>query len=239
MNGKTLPAGVGGASEHAPGDGTFSVTLSSYAMGTTEVTNAQYAAFLSDHGNKCGPTDCVDASSGSLELKESGGRWRPVAGFEDHPVVEVTWYGADAFAKWAGLALPTEAQWEAACRAGEQQTWSGTDTETRLSDYANLLGDSDGSSGFAPVGSLQSNGWGLYDLSGNAWEWTADWKADYPAGPVTDPTGAASGDVRVIRGGGFRYSANRARCGNRSWIQPVRHRGLMGFRVVLTPAPQR
>jgi formylglycine-generating enzyme required for sulfatase activity len=238
------PAGVGDSDEHGPDGGPVPVTMTPFALGRYEVSNAQYAAFLTAEGNDCRPEgqsephECVEEGSSDLKLKRSGSTWTPLRGYEHHPVVMVSWYGADAFARWAGLALPTEAQWEYACRAGQQRTWSGTDAEGSLTRYANLDGDADGFGGLAPVGKLQPNGWGLHDLSGNVWEWTADWKGSYPAGPVTDPPGAPSGVNRVVRGGSFRYTASRARCADRSGDWPDWHRSNLGFRVALPSAPQ-
>ncbi len=215
-------------------DSSFTVTMSGFSMAAHGVTNAQYAAFLTAQGNVCSGYRCVDETTDSLMLKESGGRWTPVSGWEDFPVAEVSWYGANGFAQWVGGQFPTEAQWEYACREGAQQnTWSGTSDETAVHRFANTKGLADGHDGLAAAGALEPNGWGLHDLSGNLYEWTSDWKADYPKGPVTDPTGGPPGEPRIIRNGSFVDSTNASRCATR-WDRRSEETGyFMGFRIVL------
>jgi formylglycine-generating enzyme required for sulfatase activity len=143
-----------------------------------------------------------------------------------NPVEQVSWDDAVEFCrklselpaeKSAGYVyrLPTEAEWEYACRAGTTTKYSFGDSDSELGDYAWYCSNSaypksggfwsglfkEASSNHHPVGGKKPNAWGLYDMHGNVWEWCQDWRGDYPSGAVTDPTGAASGEYRVLRGG--------------------------------------
>ena len=147
-----------------------------------------------------------------------------------------------------GYRLPTEAEWEYACRAGTTtRFWSGND-ETTLAGKANvadltlkdILGDElkawinirDGYAGTATVGSFQANSWGLYDMHGNVFEWCWDWYAAYPSGAQNDPIGVSSGSYRVYRGGSWRNSAQLVRYARREGYTPNDRRFDLGFRVL-------
>ena len=133
--------------------------------------------------------------------------------------------------------LPTEAQWEYAARAGTTTRFSfGDDPDyTKLADYAWYLANSGGTT--HPVATKKANRWGLYDMYGNVWEWCSDWYAgSYSGGSVIDPTGAATGSLRVARGGGFYFLARYCRSAYRSSLDPESRYTGIGFRVVLAPA---
>lgn len=175
---------------------------------------------------------------------------------EDHPVVNVTWNDAVAMCQWLSKVegkryrLPTEAEWEYAARAGTRtQYYTGDDPQSLLS-AANVF-DTDaaknwarwqtyalaGSDGFAftsPVGSFAPNAFGLYDVHGNAWEWTADWHDDhyYANSPAVDPQGPTSGSVRVRRGGSWHTWTFYARSSYRNWNAPDTRYTLVGMRLV-------
>jgi len=139
----------------------------------------------------------------------------------------------------SGYRLPTEAEWEYAARAGDAttnaRTWSGTKTEADLGTYA-WFG---GSNGTSEVGTLAPNAWGLYDMSGNVWEWCWDWydekyyssSTESVTNP-TDPTGGSSGDGRVLRGGSWIDSAGSCAVASRFFDVPDHRGSLLGFRLV-------
>jgi formylglycine-generating enzyme required for sulfatase activity len=129
-------------------------------------------------------------------------------GEDDLPVASVDWQEARDFCGAVGGDLPTEAQWEYAARAGTATKWSFGDEEARLGEHAWYFGNSDGRA--HPVATKHPNPWGLHDMYGNLWEWTADWYGPYPNAAQTDPTGPAEGDSRVLRGGSFgNWAENR------------------------------
>jgi hypothetical protein len=204
------------------------VTLTQgYWLGKYEVTQAQYEAVMGTNPSN----------------------WKGA----DLPVEMVSWYDATNFcAKLTAIeraagrlpegyeyTLPTEAQWEYACRAG---TTTALNSGKNLSDkyecpemdevgwYWCNSGDKTHS-----VGQKQPNAWGLYDMHGNVWEWCLDWYGEYPASSVTDPTGASTGSNRVIRGGSWYSYAYGCRSARRDNYNPVYFSNYGGFRVVLSP----
>jgi len=185
-----------------------------FFIGTTEVTNAQYLRFVEASGHPL--PDYWDD---------------PLFNEPDKPVVGVRWEEAAAFAEWVGMALPTEAQWEYAARAGTATVyWSG-DAEADLA----RVGWYEGNSEDHPnrVGELPANAWGLHDVHGNAWEWVADWYGEYVPGPQVDPTGPEAGQFRVRRGGFWGYDASDARAARRYHCAYAGHHHTgIGFRVV-------
>jgi formylglycine-generating enzyme required for sulfatase activity len=163
----------------------------------------------------------------------------------DHPVVQVSWQDASAYCAWAGVRLPTEAEWEHAARgglAGAVFPW-GNDLEPngdhRMNVWQgtfptqNTLGD--GFLGTAPVDAFPPNGFGLYNTTGNVWEWCSDWydPGYYARSPAADPPGPKTGTNRVMRGGSYLCHAsycNRYRVGARSGNGPDSSVGNLGFR---------
>ena len=134
------------------------------------------------------------------------------------------------------FALPTEAQWEFACRAGTTSPWSFGDAEARAGDYA-WIGENSGNATH-PVGEKKPNAWGLYDVHGNVWEWCADWyeKHSYPSSDATDPSGPPSGTAHILRGGAWGEHPNNIRSAVRNCLGPDgRHDGT-GLRCVLLAA---
>jgi formylglycine-generating enzyme required for sulfatase activity len=131
--------------------------------------------------------------------------------------------------------LPTESEWEYACRAGTTTAYSwGNSIAASNANY-----DQSGISQTRDVGQYAANPWGFFDMHGNVLEWTADWYlADYPTGSVTDSTGPASGSGRVNRGGSWGHAANFARSAYRNWSVPANSYNILGFRLSLRPASQ-
>jgi formylglycine-generating enzyme required for sulfatase activity len=161
------------------------------------------------------------------------------------PVVQVSWDEAVEFCrklsslpeeKSAGreYRLPTEAEWEYACRAGSTTEYSFSDGDSRLDEYAWFTKNSNKTT--HPVGQKCPNGWGLYDMHGNVWEWCEDWHGDYRRGSVTDPVGPSLASDRVYRGGGWNSSARGCRSAFRRSYTPDNRYGYLGFRVVLIPS---
>jgi formylglycine-generating enzyme required for sulfatase activity len=123
--------------------------------------------------------------------------------------------------------LPTEAEWEYAARAGNPDDYTG-DLDAR-GWYSSNSGNQP-----HPVGQKQLNGWGLYDMHGNVWEWVSDWYGPYSQESATDPTGAASGSNRVFRGGSWLNDATDCRSANRATLDPGNRGSGLGFRLVRT-----
>ena len=126
--------------------------------------------------------------------------------------------------------LPTEAEWEYASRAGTTTRWSFGDDASQLGRYAWHAENAGGQT--HPVGQLQPNPWGLYDMYGNVWEWVQDWYGNYTSGTAVDPAGPSSGSNRVFRGGGWSYGAGYCRSALRSYGAPGSRVGYLGFRLL-------
>jgi formylglycine-generating enzyme required for sulfatase activity len=173
------------------------------------------------------------------------GQWQRVMGEnpsyfqecgEDCPVENVSWNDAQEFIKKLNrlektdrYRLPTEAEWEYACRAGNTQSYCFGDGEAELGQYAWYADNSQKST--HPVGRLKPNAWGLYDMHGNVYEWCQDWYGEYPSGPVSDPKGPSAGEYRVLRGGSWDGEAGDVRSAYRLRLTPGYRYGHEGFRV--------
>jgi len=234
------------------------VTISSFEMSIYEVTNAQYAVYLNEalsEGDitvfdsntvlgKGGEYDdrpywCLYNMTPSYNMNGitySAGKFGVEPGKENWPAESVSWYGAKAFAQYYGLDLPTEAEWEYACRGGKQYKY-GTDDGTISPNKANYGLNIEHS---VDVGSYPANPFGLYDMCGNAYEWCNDWYGSYSSSNITDPVGPSSGSYRVLRSGcwwlgGFAEPAESeklCRSANRHHSGPF---NFYGFRVVRRP----
>jgi formylglycine-generating enzyme required for sulfatase activity len=171
------------------------VCISPFEMDVHEVTNAEYAACVNDGG-------CTVPSSTSSATRAS---YYGNPSYDDFPVIWVTWFQADDYCTWAGKQLPTEAEWEYAARgglAGKKYPWGDTISGT----YANYLDSGDPwDNDTSEVEYYAANGYGLYDIGGNVWEWVNDWyQSDYYSiSPTNDPPGPASDNSRVLRGGAW------------------------------------
>jgi formylglycine-generating enzyme required for sulfatase activity len=239
-----------------------------FYLGTCHVTRGQFRQFVADAAYKTDAEKGVgfkgtfgwDPDEKKFDLNEKYS-WR-IAGFEqtdEHPVVNVSWNDAVAFCEWLSkkesktCRLPTEAEWEYACRAGTttRYYYSGDDPETlakvgnvadaaakaKFPEWKYAIKANDGYVFTSPVGKFKPNAFGLYDMHGNAWQWCADWYGAeyYAASPADDPTGPDTGHVRVLRGGSWVSRPGDSRSATRYWGIPVFWGGNAGFRVARTP----
>jgi len=197
------------------------VTLTKgFYMQTTPVTQGQWKAITGDNPSEF--KDCGDYC----------------------PVENVSWNDAQAFIEKLNLMegllegkevyrLPTEAEWEYACRAGSEGAFcfGDDDDESKLVDYAWYRSNDS----THPVAEKKPNVWGLYDMHGNVWEWVEDWYDKYPSVSVTDPAGPDRGDYRVVRGGSLYDRAHDCRCAKRSSETPTDRRYTnVGFRLLIS-----
>jgi formylglycine-generating enzyme required for sulfatase activity len=169
------------------------------------------------------------------------------------PVENVSWDDTQAFClklkeiTQTSFCIPTEAQWEYACRAGtttpfhfgselngSQANCNGNKPYPKIEGWFGIKNKGPYLGKISPVGKYSANAWGLYDMHGNVWEWCTDWYGDYPTGSVTDPIGPATGSDRVFRGGSWGSVAVRCRSANRDWFVPSYRDFILGFRVALS-----
>jgi formylglycine-generating enzyme required for sulfatase activity len=201
------------------------IDISPFYLDEHEVTNAQYAAF-------------VKATRHRPPYNWPNGR--VPADKENLPVVDVSWDDAVAYARWSGKRLPTEAEWERACRGlAEKIKYPWGDREPAEQDARYNVLD-----GTGPVCRFPKNGFALCDMAGNVWEWTADWYAKdyYARAPERDPRGPETGLYRVIRGGSWADLPKFLTCAYRSWARPAERSPNIGFRCAKSfgrPAPGR
>jgi formylglycine-generating enzyme required for sulfatase activity len=209
------------------------VTVDSLWIDRTEVTNAQYEQCV--EAGACDPPAEIHTPDGDLYYGNSA--------YDDYPVVDVSWHKADQYCAWAGVRLPTEAEWEYAARGREawRYPWGDEFDGTRL-NYCDVncpmpWGDASVDDGYgftAPVGTYAAgSSWcGALDMSGNVWEWVADWyeATYYGRLPAENPTGPASGEERVRRGGSWHYSPDGTRTTTRFGVSPDLSDNFQGFR---------
>lgn len=235
------------------------VTLSrDFYMGLYEVTRGQFRKFVEDTGYKTEAEEGDGAYGWNSKGKEEYEKnkdfiWR-TAGYDqtdDHPVVNVSWNDAARFAEWQSkkdgqkYRLPTEAEWEYACRAGtttkfyigsNAEEWPkfanvADGTARKLFPNRSTLSAEDGYTYSAPVGKYKPNPFGLYDMAGNVFEWCQDWMGDYPTGSATDPTGPLIGARRVYRGGSWVSPRVLLRSADRNGFKPSFRSNDLGFRL--------
>jgi formylglycine-generating enzyme required for sulfatase activity len=189
------------------------VWVDAFHLDEHEVTNSEYAAFVRERRHRP-PYNWADG--------------RVPAGKEDFPVVDVSWVDADACCRWVGKRLPTEAEWERACRGyadGKVYPWGDDQPTAQLARFNALDGP-------CAVGRFKPSYFGLYDLAGNVWEWCADWyeREYYERAPDRNPAGPAEGSYRVLRGGSWADEPKYLTCAYRSWARPAERSPNIGFR---------
>ena len=215
-----------------------SVTLSDFYIGKYEVTVAELKEFIdaTDYITDAEKNGYSYIYNGSWS-KQSGVTWKDdVKGNEKnigdytHPVIHVSWNDAAAYCKWAGGRLPTEAEWEYAARGGNKSKsyqYAGNNDIGSVAWYDVNSGDKTQS-----VGGKQANKLGIFDMSGNVWEWCWDWYGNYSSSSQTNPEGPDSGFYRVSRGGSWYNNASYCRVACRSNRSPGRDSFNLGFRLV-------
>jgi formylglycine-generating enzyme required for sulfatase activity len=205
------------------------VYLDAFFIDLTEVTNAQFAKFLNAIGNQEeGGSKWL--SETHARIHQSDGKWKPDGGYADHPVVQVTWYGANAYCQWRGARLPTEAEWEKAARGADDarfRPWGNDDPTCDLANFDECVGDT------RPVGSYPAGAspYGALDMVGNVWEWVADWydQRYYANSPHDNPPGG-DGKYKVLRGGSFEAGKHSVRVARRHSNDPANSYQGDGFR---------
>lgn len=230
------------------------VAVKSFWMDEHEVTVAEFARFVEATGYKTEAERFGWSGVFTLDASEwrrvDSATWRHPEGEGSEakptePVTQVSWNDAAAYAKWSGKRLPTEAEWEYAARGGLEGKEYAWGDELRPAGkpvanwwQGNFPTRNTGEDGFrmrAPVESFKPNGYGLYDVAGNVWEWTADWYAEdyYARGERDNPKGATSGEGRVMRGGSWMCAENfcsNYRVAGRSQATPDSGLNNVGFR---------
>jgi uncharacterized protein (TIGR02996 family) len=214
-----------------------------FCLGVHTVTRRQYQRFVEDMTRQAAAeTDDEGGAARDREDQESFDRnsWRKpgFAQTDAHPVVNVSAHDAEVFCKWLSMKegqkyrLPTEAEWEYSCRAGTETRFHSGDDADSLARVANF---DDAYPNTAPVGQFQPNGFGLYDMHGNVWEWCQDWyhPDDYRNSPKKDPQGPSRNVYRVLRGGSFIRGPAGCRSAYRFGAAYSSRACFIGFRVAL------
>jgi eukaryotic-like serine/threonine-protein kinase len=192
-----------------------------YFVGKYEVTWDQYRAFCDARGRK--PPRSSLRGIDMIEFEPT----------HEHPVFNVTWDDAQAYCTWAGLRLPSEAEWEHAARGVDRRVfpWGNEKPDARR---CNLMGNWEGPAKTSPVGSFPTGAspFGALDMAGNVWEWVEDrYEDSYPADAQLDPTGPTTGEARVHRGGSWSYDSPDCRASSRDCASPGSRHSNLGFRV--------
>jgi len=237
------------------------VALDAFYLDKYEVTNELFERFVRATGHQTtaereGKAFAFVEGKGWQEV--SGANWRQpeadtvvfASNRTNHPVVSVSWEDAEAYCRWARKRLPTEAEFEYATRAGTQTRYwwgDGSPGPRRVANIADesargkfkgiMAGYGDGYVRTAPVGSYEANPFGLFDMTGNVAEWTADWYGGgyYEVGPVHNPKGPSSGQFKVLRGGSWASHPQLVRSAVRNFVQPALRYDNLGVRCAKTP----
>lgn len=213
------------------------VTVKDFYIGKYEVTNAQFCTFLNEKGNQTeGGTTWLEMSEYVL-IENTNGSYKPKTGYAEHPVIEVSWYGVVAYAKWlAGKTgkryrLPTEAEWEYAARGGNKSNdykYAGSNDIADVAWY-----DSNSGGKTHPVGQKKANELGIHDMSGNVWEWVQDCWHDSHISAPTNGSASTNGECkyRVLRGGSWINFNKYCRVADREGYYLLNRNYKYGFRL--------
>lgn len=226
------------------------VTVHAFKISKYAVTVHQFKKFIEATGYVTDAEKGNDDERGSVIWKSYASKFKSGINWKcdergrvlsdkdmDHPVVHISWNDALAFTDWKGCRLPTEAEWEYACRAGSLMPFN-TGYELKPM-FANYKPDNFNSKHFkndfnneiVPVGEFKPNAWGLYDMHGNVGEWCSDFYASYPSAPQINPCGPDSGEFRVVRGGSWLSYMRSCRSARRIYCKPDDSMYDIGFRV--------
>lgn len=209
------------------------VKLSDFSISKTEVTNYQFAQFLNDrkidYTSNYNGKSMVAAVGIYTKLEYVNSKWKAKTGYDNYPVINVTWWGASEYCKWAGGRLPTEAEWEYAAKGGaasKNYSFSGSNNAAEVAYFGiNSINKPN------EVAQLKPNELGLYDMSGNVNEWCADWYDVYPETMQINPQGQTNGDYRIFRGGSYHEVDSNCRNTRRNAFFPDGAINFVGFRV--------
>ena len=228
------------------------VELDAFYIDQHEVTNAKYQTFVAATGHP--PPRGIGYTAVYELLKNGYEPWNdPGFNHPDQPVTTVTWFDATAYCEWVGKRLPTEAEWEKAARGGlegARYPWGDTEPDNTSANFADSQTEfewrsPDVNDGFlftAPVGTFPPNGYGLFDMAGNVWEWCADWYSPTyysdvqgAENPPRNPTGPDTGERRVLRGGTWYRAVHTIRNAERVSDFPSNSLNVVGFRCAMDP----
>lgn len=197
-------------------------SIADFYLGKYLVTNVQYTAFLNELGSDRFQNQLL-IHEYEWGVEKNGDSWQPKEGYENHPVVMLTWYGANTFCQHYNFCLPTEAEWKYAAKANQPHQWAGTNDLSQLSEYAWYRSNANQQT--HPVGQKKPNDFGLYDISGNVWEWCQDGRQKQFARPGVI--------VRAACGGSIVNTAEWLEIERTHWCPPRDAYGDFGFRVLL------
>jgi formylglycine-generating enzyme required for sulfatase activity len=215
------------------------VFLDTFWIDKFEVTSEAFSEFLNAHPEES--PRYIELGS-AVTIEKINGRYQPRPGLERRPANRISWYGADAFCRWQGKRLPTEAEWEKAARGTDERMfpwgnqWPANDRVTFRRKFKKL-----GFDVMEPVDGMSSgrSPYGVHQMAGNVWEWVADWYADdyYERSPVKNPQGPETGISKGIRGGNWYYKAYYMRTTYRFNERPEVFKVWQGFRCAQSPNP--
>jgi formylglycine-generating enzyme required for sulfatase activity len=204
-------------------------TVLDFQIGETEITNAQYAIFMNsasvNSDGKHNGKKLINVSDRFVQVEYKNGQWKSKAGFENYPMIFVTWYGADEYCRWAGGRLPTEKEWEYAARGGQNSKGFLLSGSNNPNEVAWFVDNSKLETHKA--GMKKSNELGLYDMSGNVAEWCSDWYSFTDNGIKK-----TSQTSKILRGGCWAFNSYRCRVYACDFNMPENSNFNTGFRLV-------